>query len=211
MRVPTVSLARPVTIAVLATGLGAGCGRSGHGVLTGHVPRDLAPVGAVSVPEVFAGRPEQPFVLHAEAGKLLIVYFGYASCPDVCPTTMADLRSALTRLGDDAHRIELAFVTVDAARDTAAVLAPYVASFVPGAHALRPPDQPTLAAAERAFGARSSIEHDLQGRTEVSHTPLCYVVDAGGRVVLEWDFGTAAPKMAEDLRILLRAGEERRP
>jgi cytochrome oxidase Cu insertion factor (SCO1/SenC/PrrC family) len=198
---------RPATMAVLAVTLATGCGGSDRDGLHGHVPHDLAPAGAISVPEVFVGRPEAPFVLHAGPGQLLIVYFGYASCPDVCPTTMADLRTALGRLGDDAKKIQLAFITVDPVRDTAAVLAPYVGSFVPGAHALRPPDQATLAAAERAFGARSSIERDLQGRIEVSHTPLCYVVDEAGRVLVEWDFGTKAGWMADDLRILLRARE----
>jgi protein SCO1/2 len=165
----------------------------------------------VAVPEVATGRPDAPFALHAAPGKLLIVYFGYASCPDVCPTTMADLGKALGRLGEDAEAVEFAFITVDPARDSSAVLAPYVRSFIPTGHALRPPDQSTLAAAERAFGARSSLSRDLEGRVEVSHTPLCYVVDAGGRIRLEWDFGTPAVKMADDLRTLLRAQEGGEP
>jgi protein SCO1/2 len=179
----------------------SGCGR--HPALTGHVPQNLAPVGNVTVPEVAVGRSSTRYALHAAPGKLLIVYFGYAACPDVCPTTMTNLRSALTRLGDDAKRVEFAFITVDPARDSAGVVARYVASFLPDGHALRPPDQTTLAAAERAFGARASMTRDLQGKITVSHTPLCYVVDDGGRILLEWDSGATAANMAADLRVLL--------
>jgi protein SCO1/2 len=182
-----------------------GCG-SKRSDLNGHVPLNLATVGHVTVPEVQVGRPDRSFALRATPGKLLIVYFGYASCPDVCPTTMADVRSALERLGADSGKIEFAFITVDPARDTSAVLAPYVASFITGGHALRPPDQQTLAVAERAFDARSSVERDLQGRVEVSHTPLTYVVNSEGRILLEWDFGTPSAQMTHDLRTLLRAG-----
>ena len=93
-------------------------------------------VSGVTLPEVSPGQPDQPFELVARPGHLLFVYFGYTHCPDLCPTTMADLRKGLKQLGPDAERVDVAFVTVDPERDTADVLPTYLSSFVDGARAL---------------------------------------------------------------------------
>ncbi|MFI5370675.1 MAG: SCO family protein [Candidatus Eisenbacteria bacterium] len=199
-----VTLAVPLAIGLIPIVTGCGSG-GGSDPLRGHVPHGMAPVRDVVLPEVRPGRSEVPFAIRARSGQLLVVYFGYTSCPDVCPTTLGDLRAALQQLGDDANRVEVAFITVDPARDLPEVLVPYLTSFVPDGHALRPRDQEQLAGAERAFHASSSVERDLAGHVEVSHTPLSYVVDDGGRVLLEWDFGTAPGTIARDLRSLLRA------
>jgi len=183
----------------------AGCARRGGGqaVLSGHVPANSATVGAIALPEVHAGRGSAPFRLQPAAGRLLIVYFGYTTCPDVCPTTLADLHRALEHLGDEARRIEVAFVTVDPARDTPDLLAPYLAAFVTAGHPLRPAGETDLAQAEHAFGAISSVTRDAEGEIEVSHSGTMYVVDEAGKIADEWSFGTSAEAMAHDLRILL--------
>ena len=160
-------------------------------------------VAEVAVREVRESGPSSPFVFRAPPGELLYVFFGYAHCPDVCPTTLADLRRTLRLLGPDSARIEVAFVTVDAARDSAAVLAPFVHAFIPWAHALQPLSQEELAGAERAFGATSSVTRRGDGTVDVSHTGASYVVDHGGHVLLEWDYGTKPADMAADLRVLL--------
>jgi cytochrome oxidase Cu insertion factor (SCO1/SenC/PrrC family) len=193
---------------LVAGALGAlslgGCGPPGPR-LKGRRPPAPMHVGGVSLPEVRPGRAPRPFAFRARPGHVLVAYFGFASCPDVCPTTLADLRAALERLGPEASRVGVAFVTVDMARDTAGVLVPYLASFVRRGHALRPGSQADLGRAERAFGATSSVTRGPGGEIQVSHTPLTYVVDARGDLVLQWDFGTSPEDMAHDLRALLAA------
>jgi protein SCO1/2 len=160
-------------------------------------------VTGVTLPEVSPDQPEQPFELVPQPGNLLFVYFGYTHCPDLCPTTMADLRKGLKQLGPDAERVEVAFVTVDPERDTADVLPAYLDSFVDGAHALRTDDPAALQAAEDAFLASSTITPLDDGTYSVSHTAFSSIVDEHGVVVAEWPFGFSADSMARDLRILL--------
>ena len=175
----------------------------GHGLHGIRLPQP-PDVGNTSVREVRAGGPSSPFRFRAAPGRLLYVFFGYAHCPDVCPTTLSDLRRTLRLLGPDSARVDVAFVTVDPARDSASVLVPFVHAFVDGAHALQPSSQDELAAAERAFGANSSVARRGDGTVDVSHTGASYVVDRAGRVLVEWDYGTKPADMAADLRVLLR-------
>ncbi len=163
-------------------------------------------VGAVTLPEVTTGTAGGPFAFKAAPGELLIVYFGYTSCPDVCPTTLANLRVAREELGPAAEGIDLAMVTVDPDRDTPEVLSGYLSSFADRYHALRTTDRAELQAAEDAFGASSSVTTTDDGEIEVAHSGTTYVVDDQGRVLVEWPFGVSADEMTSDLRLLL-AGE----
>ncbi len=191
-----------LVLALVAT-LIAGCARREE--LRGLVPPQPLTVGGLSLPEVRADGTTAPFALTPPSGRWHVVYFGYASCPDVCPTTLSDLRAALKALGDTASAVEVAFITVDMARDSAAALGPYVRSFLPNGHPLRPASQDQLAGAERAFGASSMVTRDANGRIEVTHTAVGYVVDDRGRVRVEWSFGTPSADMTHDLRVLLAA------
>jgi len=141
----------------------------------------------------------------AGEGKILLVFFGYTSCPDVCPTTLADTRSALGQLGDDADKIEVAMATVDPERDTPEVITGYVQSFIPGAHALQTLDIGLLEEAAEPFGASFSVTSGSDGEVEVVHTGSLYAVDDEGRLLVSWPFGTAFEDIASDLRILLRS------
>jgi len=143
------------------------------------------------------------FRFMAREGNLLVVYFGYTNCPDLCPTTLAELRSARKRLGDDGARVDLAMVTVDPERDSPEVMNGFLASFTDQFHALRPSTSDELGDAEDAFLASSSISRSPSGEIEVSHTANAYVVDDTGRVVVEWPFGHGVDSMENDLRILL--------
>ena len=193
-------------LAALLVPIVAGCARGGAR-LEGAKPPGAGYVGGVSMPEARIGAPDRPFIFRATPGHLLFVYFGYTNCPDICPMTMSDLRGALRRIGPGAGRIDVAFVTVDPLRDSAAMLVPYLESFVPGTHALIPRTQEQLGRAETVFGAASSVTKQPDGRIEVSHTGLAYIVDDRGRVLVQWNSGTSARDMAHDLNILLaRAG-----
>lgn len=197
-------LAGAAVIAVSA--LVVACGGDGVG-LRGITRAEPLQVGAVELPDVTDGAaPDLTFAFRAEPGRLLLVYFGFTSCPDVCPTTLSDVRSALQRLGPDlASRVRLAMVTVDPDRDTPDVLNRYVGSFVADYRVLRPASAEQLRRAEQPFLATSSVTTGAGGRPEVSHTATLYAVDDTGTVLVEWPFGTSAGSIADDLRRLLRS------
>ena len=146
---------------------------------------------------------ESEFTFSAAEGKLLVVYFGFTNCPDLCPTTLADLRNAFRRIPGSAEKVDVAMVTVDPDRDTPDILVPYLSSFVDDPIALRTTDVAVLEQVESAFLASSSIEREATGKVNVSHTAATYVVDSTGTVVVEWPFGIGADGMENDLRVLL--------
>ena len=136
-------------------------------------------------------------------GKVAVVFFGYTQCPDVCPTTMAELAEVKRALGPDGARVVGVFVTVDPERDTAGLLKAYVASFGADFVGLRgTPEQIREAAKEfKVFYAK------VPGKTEASytidHTAGSYVFDTQGKVRLFTRYGSGAKALADDLRILL--------
>jgi len=206
----TSRLARGITAVVLAALL-ASCSSGGGGAadaFRGIVVTPGRSVAKVSLPDATDGNRD--VAMEAEPGHVLLVYFGYTSCPDVCPTTLSDLREALhdDRVAPDAGRVDLAMVTIDPARDTGEVLTSYVRSFVPGAHALRTDDDARLRAAADAFGAQYSVTVPPDGgEEEVSHSGFVYAVDDRGDVVAQWSFGTTPDDLAHDLRWLLDGKE----
>lgn len=154
-----------------------------------------------------ASNGDQRFEFRAADQELLVVSFGFTSCPDICPTTLAALRGALKQLGDDAARVDVAMATVDPARDDGATLTGYIQSFVEGAHALRTDDVAVLREVADSFGVTFGVETNEQGIVEVSHSSLLYVVGDDGLMKLSWPFGTNSTDMASDLRVLLSEAE----
>lgn len=189
-----------VAIAVLSVAA-ASCG-SGSDELSGFVRTPLPSVAAVTLPDAGAGGA--PFAMEASPGGLLLVYFGYTSCPDVCPTTLADLKKVFAALGDDAGRVTFAMETIDIDRDTDAIITSYVQAFLPDGHGLRADDDATLRAAADAFGANYKVTKDADGHYEVQHTAHLYAVDDEGLIRVTWAFGTAPEAIMHDIRQLLR-------
>lgn len=159
-------------------------------------------VGDVSLPEVTPGN-EGTFTFRAQPGRVLFVFFGYTNCPDVCPTTLFDLKKALAALGPEGERVDVAFVTVDPERDSPKILGNFLAHFVTRYHALRTEDPAELQRAEDAFLATSSVTRNPDGEVEVTHSGTHYLVDETGTVLVEWSFGTKPEVLANDLRLLL--------
>jgi protein SCO1/2 len=195
---------------VIAAGvvLFAACG-GGDRELAG-LTRDPAPVvDALAVPD--ASRDGEEFRFVAPDDGLLVVFFGYTSCPDVCPTTLADLRRALDDLTDDgaedgddrADRIEMVMVTVDPDRDRD-VVTDYVQGFVPGAHAVVIDDDTELRELAESFGVSYQVTERANGDIDVVHSDTTlFAVDDTGTLVLTWPFGTTSDELAGDLRQLL--------
>jgi len=180
----------------------AACGGSSTPVdeqLAGIVRTPYPDVQLVSLPDVDG--VEHNF--QAEDGGLLLVYFGYTSCPDVCPTTMSDVSAALGLMGDKADKVQVAMATVDPGRDTGDNLEKYVTAFVPDGIALRTDDATALKTAADAFGASYEVTTTDDGDVEVSHTPYVYVVDDQGLLRDQWNFGTTDDDMAHDMELLL--------
>lgn len=185
---------------LLVAFVAAGCGVA-EPELAGFV-RDPAPiVSGTHMPDV--SREGEPFSFVAPQGSILVVAFGYTSCPDVCPTTMAHVRSAVQKLGSLGERVEVAFVSVDPARDTPEVLNTYMGHFFHRPHPLRTEDPARLRAVAAAFGADYTVTGSA-ATTQVEHTADLYAVDEQGRVLLTWPFGTKWQSIARDLKTLLQ-------
>lgn len=136
-------------------------------------------------------------------GKVLVVFFGYTQCPDVCPTTMAELAAVKQQLGPDGKRVQGIFVSVDPERDTAELLKAYVANFDADFVALRgTPEQVKQAAKEFKV-----YYNKVPGKTEqsytVDHTAASYLFDTEGRVRVFERYGSGAAVLIQDLKILL--------
>ena len=137
-------------------------------------------------------------------GSLVLLYFGYTHCPDVCPTTLAALGSALGRLGAEANQVKVLFVTVDPARDTAPVLKRYMSYFGPQFIGLRGDDEALRPLIRRYRVAYHRDPPDQNGNYAVEHSSIVFVFDANGRARLLARDSDAPDAVAQDLHRLLQ-------
>jgi protein SCO1 len=145
----------------------------------------------------------QPRTLADYKGKVVVVFFGYTQCPDVCPTTMAELAEVKRQLGADGARVQGIFVTVDPERDTAALLKAYVANFGPDIIGLRGSADEIKAAAKEFKVFFNKVPGKTDTSYTVDHTAGSYVFDAKGKVRLFTRYGSGAQALIDDLKILL--------
>ena len=140
------------------------------------------------------------------AGKVVVVFFGYTQCPDVCPTTMAELAAVKKALGKDGERVQGVFITVDPERDTPELLKAYMGGFDPSFVALRGTPEQTAAAAKdfKVFYAKVPGKGD--GSYTMDHTAGSYIFDASGKLRLFTRYGSGAEALSADLKTLLAAG-----
>jgi protein SCO1/2 len=138
-------------------------------------------------------------------GKAVVLFFGYTQCPDVCPTTLATLAETMKRLGPDADRVQVLFVTVDPERDTPQVLAQYVPAFDPSFLGLYGDAQATQRAAKefRIFYAKNSSS--TPGSYTVDHSAQTFVFDPQGRLRLLVRPERIPQDLAADLQTLLKS------
>ena len=148
----------------------------------------------------FNGKPRS---LEEFRGKVVLVTFGYTQCPDVCPTTLQDLSSAVKKLGPDASRVQVLFVTVDPKRDTPDVLRQYVPAFNTAFLGLYG-DEAATRKAESDFKVYAAERPGkTPGTYTVDHSAQTYVYDPQGRLRLLVAYGFTPEAMASDLRLLL--------
>jgi protein SCO1/2 len=137
-------------------------------------------------------------------GKVVFVFFGYTQCPDVCPTTLAQLAQVRRVLGANGDKIQGVFVTVDPERDTPEVLKAYAQALDPGLVALRgTPEQ--LTAMTRAFKVfYGKVPGNTEGSYTMDHTAGAYVFDPKGKIRLFMQYGISLEAMTADLKHLLQ-------
>ena len=138
------------------------------------------------------------------AGKVVVVFFGFTQCPDVCPTSMAELAGIKKALGKDADKLQVVFITVDPERDTLEILKAYMGNFDPSFIALRPsaPQLPDLAKDFKVYYKK------VDGKTPTSysldHSAGNFVYDPQGRLRLYSRYGSGADALTHDIRLLFK-------
>ncbi|MGF6758540.1 SCO family protein [Paraburkholderia sp. GAS334] len=138
-------------------------------------------------------------------GKVVVLFFGYTHCPDVCPTTMAELSQALEQLGPkDAKRVQVLFVTVDPERDTPALMAQYVPAFNPTFIGLRPADEAQLVKVTKDFRVYyAKVPGKTPDSYTMDHTAASYVFDPDGKLRLFARDGQGAAPWVHDIKLML--------
>ncbi len=193
-------------IAVAALGLGA-CGERGA-----SAPASSAAGGFTAIDITgasYANKLELPDPsgqmrrLDEFKGKVVVVFFGFTQCPDVCPTTLAELAAVRKALGADGARVQPIFVSVDPQRDTPEVLKAYAQAFGDDVVALRGDEAQTKAAAQEFKVFYSKVPGKTPDTYTIDHTAGSYVFDTQGRIRLFMRHGQPAAAVEADIRRLL--------
>lgn len=140
------------------------------------------------------------------SGKVIVVFFGFTHCPDVCPTTMLELAAVKKALGADGERVQGVFITIDPDRDTPALLRAYVDNFGSGFVALRGTPEETKAVAKSFKVFYAKVPGSTVDSYSMDHTAGSYVFDTQGKVRLFTRYGTGSDALTHDLKLLLAKG-----
>lgn len=149
------------------------------------------------------GSHGQLFKLSETRGKVVVLGFGFSHCPEICPTTLANLSRVMKNLGDSAQEVQVLYITVDPERDTAARLREYMAVFNPHFIGLTGGAE-ELAAIRQAYGILIEREAHGGGNYEVHHSSYLYLIDRDGKLRALVPYGKTVADITHDLQILLR-------
>jgi protein SCO1 len=144
------------------------------------------------------------FRLSDQQGKIVLLYFGFTHCPDVCPTTLVDVKRAFAELGDRADEVVLVFITVDPERDTVEKMAEYASAFHPDFVALSGLEDDLIPIFESygVYREKEKVESEIDYL--YAHTAIIYVIDRAGKWRMSFPFGMGPEPMADDLSHLLK-------
>lgn len=144
------------------------------------------------------------FRLSDHSDKVVLVFFGYTFCPDYCPATMSEVTEVLAMLGEDAERVEVAFVSVDPARDTPDRLGEFVQFFNPDIYGLSASEEETetIKSDWGIIGEAQPVK-DQGSYYLVSHTTTLFSVNTDGNLGPAWAFGTDPELVAEDIQHMI--------
>lgn len=138
-------------------------------------------------------------------GKAVVIFFGFTQCPDVCPTALSALAEAMRRLGPDATRVQVLFVTIDPERDTADLLSRYVPAFHPSFLGLRGDAEATARVAKEFKVVYQKVPGQTPDTYTMDHSAGLYLFDPQGRLRVFESHGQGAEAIAHDLAQLLRS------
>jgi len=138
------------------------------------------------------------------SGKVVVVFFGYTQCPDVCPTTMAELAEVKKKLGADGDKLQAVFVTLDPDRDKASMLKPYVENFDPTFVALLPSNEQLAGIAKEYKIYYKKVDGRTPDSYTLDHSAGSYIYDTKGRVRLFMHYGTSVSDLSADIKALLK-------
>ena len=139
-------------------------------------------------------------------GKVVIVFFGFTQCPDVCPTSMQELAQVKQELGADGDRLQGIFISVDPERDTLEMLKAYMANFDPGFLALRPTPEELPALTKNFKIYYKKVDGTTPTSYTMDHSAGSYVYDPQGRLRIYHRYGSGAEALTQDVRTLLKEG-----
>ena len=139
-------------------------------------------------------------------GKLVVVFFGYTQCPDVCPTALSQLAEVRRQLGAEGDKLQGVFITVDPERDTPEVLKAYMANFDPSFVALRGSSEQLAQLAQEYKVYFKKVEGKQPGSYTMDHSAASFIYDQKGRLRLYLRPGAGPQVLLDDLRLLLKAG-----
>lgn len=191
------TVAVPVLLAAFAL---AGCGADAPAFKASDVTgttygRDFA----------LTGHDGKPRTLADFRGKVVVLFFGYTQCPDVCPTTLTELTEVMKQLGRDAERVQVLFATIDPDRDTAALLAQYVPAFNPAFLGLHGDADATARTAKEFRVFYQKQPGRTPGTYTMDHSAGTFVFDPQGRLRVYVSYGQGPDVFVHDIRELLRA------
>ncbi len=145
----------------------------------------------------------QPFILDKHIGKVTLLFFGYTFCPDVCPTTLAELKLAVGKLGKDAENVQVIFISVDPGRDTSAHMQEYVERFNPDFIGLSGTQEELTPVWEQYGIFREVVDGTSPTNYIVNHTARVFLIDGKGNLRLSFGFQTPPEDIAHDIEIIL--------
>lgn len=145
----------------------------------------------------------RPFILDNNNGKITLLFFGYTYCPDVCPTTMAELKLAVEKLGKNAENVQVVFISVDPGRDTSALMQKYVDRFNSAFIGLSG-TQEELEPVWNQYGIfREVVDGTSDTNYIVNHTARVILIDSESNLRLSYGFQTPPEDIAHDIEIIL--------
>jgi protein SCO1/2 len=146
----------------------------------------------------------ETYRLSDQKGKIILLFFGYTSCPDVCPTTMAELKLVREDLGNQAGDVQVIFVSVDPEHDTAEMVQEYVSRFDPSFIGLSGSTNELTKIWDEYGVFRETVKADSALGYTVNHTARVTLIDADGKMRLSYGFQTPVEDIVHDLKILLK-------
>ena len=150
----------------------------------------------------------EAFRLSDQRGKIVLLFFGYTSCPDVCPTTLAEMKLLMNELGNTSENVQVVFVSVDPDRDTPQRIQAYAGNFYPTFLGLSGSLEELQPIWTNYSIVREAVESDSAFGVIINHTARLFLVDTQGNMRLSYAYQTPVEDIAHDIELLLKQAQQ---